>query len=139
MLKIAKEVLENLNFVGKLNISMLGKYSTKIITEKVIITDERLEHIKEHHPELEYKEIKSIKSAIENPDFIFEDRKNIDTILLVKKINMFNKHSRIVVKLNTRTDIQDKFNSVISFWQISEKKLGQYLKNEKIIYKKLDK
>ena len=139
MLKIAKEVLENLNFVGKLNISMLGKYSTKIITEKVIITDERLEHIKEHHPELEYKEIKSIKSAIENPDFIFEDRKNIDTILLVKKINMFNKHSRIVVKLNTRTDIQDKFNSVISFWQISEKKLGQYLRNEKIIYKKLDK
>ena len=139
MLKIAKEVLENLNFVGKLNISMLGKYSTKIITEKVIITDERLEHIKEHHPELEYKEIKSIKSVIENPDFIFEDRKNIDTILLVKKINMFNKHSRIVVKLNTRTDIQDKFNSVISFWQISEKKLGQYLRNEKIIYKKLDK
>ena len=123
MLKIAKEVLENLNFVGKLNISMLGKYSTKIITEKVIITDERLEHIKEHHPELEYKEIKSIKSVIENPDFIFEDRKNIDTILLVKKINMFNKHSRIVVKLNTRTDIQDKFNSVISFWQISEKKI----------------
>ena len=139
MLKIAKEVLENLNFVGKLNISMLGKHSTKIITEKVIITDERLEHIKEHHPELEYKEIKSIKSVIENPDFIFEDRKNIDTILLVKKINMFNKHSRIVVKLNTRTDIQDKFNSVISFWQISEKKLGQYLRNEKIIYKKLDK
>ena len=139
MLKIAKEVLENLNFVGKLNISMLGKYSTKIITEKVIITDERLEHIKEHHPELEYKEIKSIKSVIENPDFIFEDRKNIDTILLVKKINMFKKHSRIVVKLNTRTDIQDKFNSVISFWQISEKKLGQYLRNEKIIYKKLDK
>ena len=127
-----------MNFVGKLNISMLGKYSTKIITEKVIITDERLEHIKEHHPELEYKEIKSIKSVIENPDFIFEDRKNIDTILLVKKINMFNKHSRIVVKLNTRTDIQDKFNSVISFWQISEKKLGQYLRNEKIIYKKLD-
>ena len=123
MLKIAKEVLENLNFVGKLNISMLGKYSTIIITEKVIITDERLEHIKEHHPELEYKEIKSIKSVIENPDFIFEDRKNIDTILLVKKINMFNKHSRIVVKLNTRTDIQDKFNSVISFWQISEKKI----------------
>ena len=139
MLKIAKEVLENLNFVGKLNISMLGKYSTKIITEKVIITDERLEHIKEHHPELEYKEIKFIKSIIENPDFIFEDRKNIDTILLVKKINMFNKYFRIVVKLNTRTDIQDKFNSVISFWQISEKKLGQYLRNEKIIYKKLDK
>ena len=138
MLKIAKKVSENLNFVGKLNITMLGKYSTKIITEKVIITDERLEHIKEHHPELEYKEIKSIKSVIENPDFIFEDRKNIDTILLVKKINMFNKHSRIVVKLNTRTDIQDKFNSVISFWQISEKKLGQYLRNEKIIYKKLD-
>ena len=110
-----------MNFVGKLNISMLGKYSTIIITEKVIITNEKLEHIKEHHPELEYKEIKSIKSVIENLDFIFEDRKNIDTILLVKKINMFNKHSRIVVKLNTRTDIQDKFNSVISFWQISEK------------------
>ena len=52
MLKIAKEVSENLNFVGKLNISMLGKYSTIIITEKVIITDERLEHIKKHHPEL---------------------------------------------------------------------------------------
>lgn len=128
-----------MNFVGKLNISMLGKYSTKIITEKVIITDERLEHIKEHHPELEYKEIKSIKSVIEDPDYIFEDRKNIDTILLVKRFKIINKNCRIVVKLNTSIDIQDKFNSIISFWQISEKKLGQYLRNEKIIYEKLDK
>ena len=136
MLKIAEEVLENLNFVGKLNNNKLGKYAARIITESVIITDERLEHIKEHHPELEYKAIKSIKSVIENPDYIFEDRKNIDTILLIKRFKIINKNFRIVVKLNTSIDIQDKFNSIISFWQISEKKLGQYLRNEKIIYKK---
>ena len=139
ILKIAKEVLENLNFVGKLNNSMLGKYATRIITEKVIITDERMKHIKEHHPELGFKEIKSIKSVIENPDYIFEDRKNIDTILLIKRFKISNKNYRMVVKLNTSINIQDKFNSIISFWQIGEKKLGQYLRNEKIIYEKLDK
>lgn len=128
-----------MNLVGKIDKNKLGKFANIIITEKVIITDERMEHIKEHHPELEYKAIKSIKSVVEDPDYIFEDRKNIDTILLVKRFKIINKNCRIVVKLNTSIDIQDKFNSIISFWQISEKKLGQYLRNEKIIYEKLDK
>ena len=64
-----------MNLVGKIDKNKLGKFANIIITEKVIITDERMEHIKEHHPELEYKAIKSIKSVVEDPDYILRIEK----------------------------------------------------------------
>ena len=35
---------------GKLDINKLGKYKNNTITNDVIITEERIKHIKEHHP-----------------------------------------------------------------------------------------
>ena len=137
--KIMNEVEKNLKYIGKIDKNKLSKYASKIIIEDVIITDERLAHIKEHHPELEDKEIKSAEEVLKSPDYIFEDRKNKDTLLMVKRLKLNKKNYRMVVKLNTSIDIEDKFNSVISFWHISEKKLGQYIRNEKIIYENLDK
>ena len=137
--KIMNEVEKNLKYIGKIDKNKLSKYASKIIIEDVIITDERLAHIKEHHPELEDNEIKSAEEVLKNPDYIFEDRKNKDTLLMVKRLKFNKKNYRMVVKLNTSIDIEDKFNSVISFWHISEKKLGQYIRNEKIIYENLDK
>ena len=139
MKKIKNEVKKEVNYIGKLDKNKLGEYADKITTENVIMTSERVEHIKEHHPELENKEIESITEVLENPDYIFKDRKNKDTVLMVKNINYNNKNYRMVVKLNTNNEMQGKSNSIISFWHISEKKLGQYIRNEKIIYEKLDK
>ena len=80
-----------------------------------------------------------IKEVLKEPNYIFEDRKNKDTILMVKKLKYDNRNYRMVVKLNTNTKLIDKANSVISFWNINDKKLKQYIRNEKIIYVEVDK
>lgn len=135
---VEKEEME-LHDIGNINKDIIGEYGDKIITDKVIITYERIEHIKEHHPDLKDKEIQFIKKVLNDPDIIFEDRKNKDTILMVKNILDNDKNYRMVLKLSTNINLKDKSNSIISFWNISNKKLRQYERNEKIIYKKLDK
>ena len=121
-----------MQYIGKLDKEKLGRYKHIIITEEVIITEERITHIKEHHPELINSEIIYIKDVLEDPDYIFEDRKNIDTILMVKNIDKTYKDYRLVVKLNTNTNInlKEKSNTIISFWKINKKKLGQFIRNE---------
>lgn len=37
-------------YIGKIDINKLGKYREKVITEEVILTEERIRHIKERHP-----------------------------------------------------------------------------------------
>ena len=125
-----------MQYIGRVDREKLGKYKKLIITDKVLISEERLIHMKEHHPELTDNEIIYISETIKNPDYIFDDRKNIDTILMVKDNN--NKNYITVVKLNTNICFKEKSNTVISFWNISNKKLRQFIRNEEIIYKRLD-
>ena len=129
---------KELQYIGKIDKNKLGRYKDKVITDDVIITDERIEHIKQHHPDLKDKEIQFVKDVLNNPDIIFNDKKNKDTILMVKSIASNNKNYKMVVKLNTNIELNDKSNSVISFWNISDKKVRQYKRNEEIIYQKLD-
>lgn len=39
-----------MQYIGKIDKNKLGEYKDKIVTEDVILTDERIKHIKEHHP-----------------------------------------------------------------------------------------
>lgn len=39
-----------MQYIGKLNRNILGKYKEKVITDDVILTDERIKHIQERHP-----------------------------------------------------------------------------------------
>lgn len=41
---------ENKMYTGKIDINKLGKYKERVITEEVILTEERIKHIKERHP-----------------------------------------------------------------------------------------
>ncbi len=128
-----------MHYIGKIDKKKIGEYSKTILTDDVILTEERRKHMIEHHPELGYNDINYIKKVLKNPDFIFQDRKNCDTLLIIKNVIENDKIYRMVIKLNTNSSIQDKSNSIISFWSINEKKLNQYIRNERIIFKKLDK
>lgn len=127
-----------MQYIGKIDKEKLRRYKN-VITDDVIISDERIEHIKAHHPDIEMQELNYIKKVLNDPEYIFEDRKNIDTILMVRKIIENNKIYRMVVKLNTNSKLLDKSNTIISFWNISKKKLEQYKRNKIIIFEKLDK
>ncbi len=51
--EVAKEenVMVKIQYLGKINIEVLEKEFGKIQTDEIIVTNERIAHIKERHPE----------------------------------------------------------------------------------------
>lgn len=74
-----------MQYITKLDRNKLGEYGKMLITEEVILTDERLyEHILLFHED-EYKQLRPyIKNIIENPDYIVEDNRHMDTMIYLK-------------------------------------------------------
>ncbi len=70
-----------------------------------------------------------------NPDYIVEDKDNIDTILVLKTIKEQEKNIQVVVKLQTNKDEKDKCNSILTFWHIRDRNYKKTIQNNKIIYK----
>lgn len=128
-----------MQYIGKIDRKKLGKYQEKIITETVILTNERMRHILEHHPG-DYENFHMyITEILENPDYILDDVKNKDTVLYLKSLRENKKNIQIVVKLNTSKVNKEKYNSIITLWKIRTNTYNQLIRNKKIIYLKLDK
>jgi len=128
-----------LQYIGKLDKNKLGKYKYKIITDEVILTEERIKHIKEHHPG-DYEEYyKYLTEIIKNPDYIIDDSKNIDTIAHLKTISECNKNFQVIVRLNTNLKETNKKNSILTLWKINSKAYNQIIRNKQIIWRKVDK
>jgi len=126
------------HIVGFLDAKKLGNYRYKIINNKVIITDERIEHIKKRHPG-DYEEyIKYIYDIIKNPDYILEDKDNRDTILVLKSFFDNGKNIQIVIKLQTNKQNKERYNSILTFWHMRDRTYRQTIKKNKIIFQKLD-
>lgn len=128
-----------MQYIGRIDREKLGMYKEKIVTEEVIMTNERIEHTKKRHPGDYEKYIKYIPDIIQNPDYILEDKDNIDTVLILKNIFENGDNVQVVVKLYTnKTDIW-KNNTILTFWHIREKNYRKCIAKNKILYKKLDK
>jgi len=63
----------------------------------------------------------------------------VDTILLLKEIKEINKKIQLVIKLKTNVDSDEMYNAILTFWHIRDRSYTSSIKNNKIIYKKLDK
>lgn len=127
-----------MQYIGKLDKEKLGRYKTKIITDEIILTEERIKHIREHHPGDYEKYGRYIFEIINNPDYIINDNKNIDTILYMKTISESNKNIQIVVRLNTNKNEKDKYNSILTLWKIKTRTYKQIIRNKEIIWKNVD-
>ena len=128
-----------MQYIGKLDKEKLGSYKERIITNEVILTEERIKHIKEHHPGDYEKYGIYISEIIKEPDYILEDNKNIDTLLYMKNIVNNKINIQIVIRLNTnKTEIYKK-NSILTLWKIKNSTYNQLIRNRKVIWKKLDK
>lgn len=124
-------------YIGKLNKNILGEYSERIVTEDVILTYERREHIVSRHKEIRDEIFSNISEMLFNPDYILEDNKNIATLLLIKSMEVNNDSLIVVLKLNTSCDSLDKCNSILTIWKIRKRNLEKELQKNKIIYKKV--
>jgi len=124
-----------LRFVGKLNKEIFRCISEDIRTDEVIITEERIQHVNDRHPG-EHEKIKEyLKEAVENPDYIIAD-KHPDTGLIIKEIKTEDTYIQLVLRVCTSKDEIEFKNSVISLWEISERRLQNYLRNKSILYKR---
>lgn len=121
--------------LGKLNLEIYSCITTDFITDEVIITEEQLSHIREKHPEAYQDTLLYIKDVLDDPDYIFKDKKE-NSGIVVKKIINEEEHSLLVIKIITSKDNKDYKNSVITGWKITEKRLNNYIRNKNIIYKK---
>lgn len=135
-----------MQYITKLDKTKLGEYEKRVITEDVILTDERLyEHILLFHED-EYKQLRPyIKNIIENPDYIVEDNRHEDTMIYLKQIEDIGKNGRIVIKLALGQDEEHNKNSIITMMKLNKRTWNQTIRNRgKIIWKnnnkkKLDK
>ncbi len=133
--KIVSEEDSDVHYIGKINKEIYSCVTDDIITDEVIITDERIQHIKERHPNDFEQYSKYLVAAIESPDYILEsDMPN--TAFVLKEITDREKKVQLILRLVTSNDSADLKNSVITFLAIKEKKWNKYIRNKKILYKK---
>lgn len=133
--EVAKEVVD-VHKIGKIDRGIYKCITEDIVTDEVIITDNQIQHIKARHPEALEKTLDNLKSALETPDYIIADEKHKNTGLIIKRIYSEAGHAQIVLRICTSEDPEGYKNSIISSWEISEKRLQNYLRNKRILYKK---
>ena len=123
-----------MDYVGKIDREIYKCITEDITTDEVIITDERIEHIKEHHPG-HYERIGPyLKDAVEDPDYILKDAKN--TGLILKRTELEDVRIQTVLRVHTTSDKEGYKNSIISAWEISESRWENYINNKVILYKR---
>ena len=106
----------------------------KLNGNDVILREERLEHIRERHPEVADLVKEKYKEIIENPDYILKDSKNEDTIILINTTKKGNLNTVIKLSLN-----KEHKNSVITFYKTRQKYVEKLLDKNKILLKKKEK
>lgn len=119
--------------LGKLDTQPLEIEFGKLKTDELIVTNERIEHIKSRHPEDFNLFEKYGLSVVVEPDFIIKDEKNVNTVFMVKKLE--NTNLNLVVKIILETDEKDLKNSVMTFYRIRERNLKKLVDRNKTLYK----
>ena len=111
---------------------LLEREFGRLKTNELIITNERINHIKTHHPEdFELFEQFGLL-AVREPDIILKDSKNQGTVLMIK--NLENINLNIVVRLVIKSDDENFKNSVMTFFRLRQKNLEKLKKRNKVLY-----
>ena len=64
-----------------------------------------------------------------------KDTKNVDTVIMLKRIQEEGKNIQLVVKLNTGTDKKRDKNSILTMWKIRNSTYKQLINNKERLYK----
>ncbi len=127
-------VLSEYTSLGFLETSYLEKEFGKLQTNEIIVTNERLDHIKGRHME-DYQLFNKMASvAVSDPDLVLKDIKNEGTVFVVKKLEKTNLN--VVVRLALATDEEGLKNSVMTFYRIRDKNLKKLKNKHEVLYKK---
>lgn len=125
---------EDVHYIGKIDKNIYKCVTEDIITDEVIITDERINHIKERHPNDFETYCQYMYEMISNPEYIIEANKP-NSALLLKSFNYNDKQFKAVVRIVTSSDNIEFKNSVITFMKINNSEWKRLINNKKILYK----
>lgn len=120
--------------IGKIDKNIYKCVTEDIVTDEVIITDERIAHIKQRHPNDYERYYKCLKEIVEHPQYIVETNKPYTALILKEFIDGEEKF-KTVMRLTTSHDNPEFKNSVITFMKINNKEWKRMLKNKRILYK----
>ena len=88
--------------LGKINTEVLKSEFGILQTDEIIVTDERIDHIKNRHPE-DYSLFTIYgASSVSDLDFVIKDEKNKGTVFMVKKLPVTNLN--VVVRVVLESD-----------------------------------
>lgn len=127
----------SVNLIGELNTELFSCVSDNIVSNEVIITDERIQHIKERHPDDYERFCAYLPLIISDPDYIIRDERE-NTAMVLKEVAIENsdEHFRIALRLVTASDDPAYKNSILTFMHIRKREYERIIRNKKILYKR---
>ena len=107
----------------------------KGMNPNVELTEERLEHIRQHHPDDFTVCVQYIDSVIENPDLILDDHKNPLTAMFIRSFEEIGVN--VVIKLALSSDL-DSRSFIVTIHPVGARSIQKLEKKNKVVYKKLN-
>ena len=121
--------------VGRIDRDKYRCITDNITTDEVIITEERIQHIRDRHPGDYERFLGYMSEIVADPDYIIEANK-ANTAVILKEIEENGEKFKLILRLKVEHDPADYQNSVISFWHIGETTWRKTIKNKKVLYRK---
>ena len=122
-----KEYIE----IGKLNTELFEKIGEHLITNEVIFTYERMNHVETKRVQL-FNEVKDIlPNVLYNPDYIYKDWNNRDNTLVLIKTMDEKLNLNVVLKIAILNDEKHTKNSIITMIKIGNKTFNKIKRNKK--------
>lgn len=127
-----------MHLVGRINRDIYKCVTPDIVTDEVIITDERIGHIVERRGQDFYDEYHSFfPQIISDPDYIFNDKRK-NTALVCKTFKHKGDTVNLVLRFVIEGESPDYKNSIITAIKENAKRFAQRLRNDEPIYRKVD-
>lgn len=131
-----KEYIE----IGKLNRKLFEEINEQLITDDVVFTYERMNHVETKRDKL-FNEVKHVlPDILYNPDYIYKDWNNRDnTLVLIKSLDE-KLNLNVILKIAILNDEKHPKNSIITMIKIGKKTFNKIKRNkeENLLFKKLD-
>lgn len=126
--------------IGKLNIELFEKIGEHLITDEVIFTYERMNHVETKRVQLFNQVKEHLPNILYNPDYIYKDWNNRDnTLVLIKSLDE-KSNLNVVLKIAVLNDEKHTKNSIITMIKIGKKTFDKIKRNKKenLLFEKLD-
>ena len=130
----------NVHYIGKINKSIYQSiFKNKIISDDVIITENRIQHIIDRRGKEFYENYsKYFPEIIENPEYIFKD-KTENTVIASKTFVQDGSNINLIVRIIVEGEDEKFKNSIITAIKENDKRFKQRLRNNTPVYKNIDK